>query len=83
MTALTVRRLRELAALVAIGDGVVGALAPRRHTLLWLDGPRPYRAAMAPFVRRPGVTRLLSTVQIALGLWIASRQWPRGGASAG
>lgn len=70
-------RVKELGAILMIGDGVVGALAPRRHTRLWLDGPRPYRNAMKPFVRNPELTRLLSVAQVALGVWWASRQWPR------
>ena len=70
------RRMTEIAALLLIGDGVVGLLQPERHTRLWRNGPAPYRAAMQPFVRNPGLTRFAAAGELALGLWWASRQRP-------
>lgn len=68
------KRLKESLAIVLIGDGVVALLDPDRHNRLWKRGPEPYRKVMEEFVRRPGLTRVLSVLKIALGLWLASRQ---------
>lgn len=65
-------RLREMIAVIVIGDGVVGLTQPRRHTWLWRSGPRPYQEAMQAFIERPGMTQVVSLVQISLGLWL----WP-------
>lgn len=71
------QRVTEIAALLLIGDGVVGMLQPRRHARLWRSGPKPYRSAMEPFVRHPGLTRVLGAAEAAAGLWWASRQRSR------
>ena len=70
-------RVAEIAALLMVGDGVVGLVQPGRHTRLWRSGPRPYRAAMEPLVRHPGLTRVIAAAEAAAGLWWASRQQPR------
>lgn len=70
-------RVTEIAALLLVGDGVVGMLQPERHVRLWQRGPRTYRAAVEPFVKHPGLTRVLAAAEAAAGLWWASRQRPR------
>lgn len=74
---MTTEHIKELVAMLMIGDGVIALAQPRRHALLWRFGPASYRDAMEAFVRRPGLTRLLGGVQAGLGLWLASRQQPR------
>lgn len=69
-------RIAEFLVIVLIGDGRVGLLQPRRHSRLWRSGPAPYRAAIDAFLRKPGITRLLSVGQAAVGVWLASRQRP-------
>ncbi len=71
-------RVEELLAMVAIGDGVVGFLAPRRHSLLWSFGPEGYRRAMEAFAERPGLVRVLAAVEVAGGLCLALRQYEDG-----
>ena len=71
------QRATEIAALLMVGDGIVGMLQPERHTRLWQSGPGPYRAAMKQFVRHPGLTRVVAAAEAAAGLWWASRQPPR------
>lgn len=71
------QRIAEVAALLLVGDGVVGLMQPERHARLWRSGPRPYREAMQPFVRHPGLTRVAAAAEAAVGLWWASRQRPR------
>lgn len=68
------QRIAEIAALLLIGDGMVGMLQPERHTRLWRRGPAPYRAAMEPFVRHSWLPRILGAVETGAGLWWASRQ---------
>ena len=68
------QRATEVAALLMVGDGVVGMLQPERHARLWQSGPRPYRAAMEPFARHPGLTRVIAAAEAGAGLWWASRQ---------
>ena len=40
---MTAARMKELLALMMIGEGVVGALNPKGHLGLWKIGPRPLR----------------------------------------
>ena len=70
------RRMKEMMAAGMIGDGVMALADPHRHTRLWAEGPGPWRKAMKPFVRRPGLTRTLGALEIGAGLWLASRQQP-------
>lgn len=72
------RRAKELAAIAAIGDGVVGLVAPRRHSLLWRVGPEGYQEAIGWFAGRPGVVRLLAAAEVGAGLWLALRQYGEG-----
>ena len=68
------QRVGEVAAILLVGDGLVGMLQTERHTRLWWSGPRPYRAIMTPFVRHPQLTRIVAAAEVAAGLWWASRQ---------
>lgn len=38
---MAAKRLREIIAIILIGDGVVGLLDPKRHVGLWRRGPEP------------------------------------------
>ena len=71
------KQIKEMAAIVMIGDGVVALLTPERHCRLWKFGPRRYREVIAWFEERPHVTRLFSAAEIGLGVWLALRQQPR------
>lgn len=71
------QRLKEAVAIVVIGDGVVAAISPRRHSRLWQGGPGWYKQFMQMFIDRPGMTRISGVAQVVLGLSLASRQWPR------
>lgn len=70
------RRLLELGAMMAIGDGVLAMLYPHRHVELWEGGPSPYRELVAWCDRHPNRTRALGAVEVGLGLWLATRQYP-------
>jgi hypothetical protein len=68
------RRIKELVAIVTIGDGVVALLAPRGHALLWKMGPARLRRAAQWFADRPNLLRLIAASQIAWGVWLALKQ---------
>ncbi|MGB3681915.1 MAG: hypothetical protein WA990_05460 [Rubrobacteraceae bacterium] len=74
------RRIKELGAIVVIGDGVVGLVAPRRHSLLWKFGPEGYQEALRWFAGRPVLVRFLAAADVAaelgLGLMLALKQYP-------
>lgn len=59
--------------MLAIGDGVVGAVAPRRHMARWSSGPKAYEAVMRPFARHPRLTRALAVVEVAAATSYALR----------
>lgn len=69
------RRVKEVLAILMVGDGVIGLAAPRRHSLLWKFGPERYKQIMADFAKRPILVRFLSAASIVAGLWLALRQY--------
>lgn len=70
------RRIKETLAVITIGDGVIALLAPREHSLLWDVGPDSARTVARFFADNPNYMRLLGATQIALGVWLALRQYP-------
>jgi hypothetical protein len=68
-------RLAELTAIILIGDGVLAVIAPREHMRLWQSGPRGWQKVTRRFERRPGLTRTVGAVEIALGVWLAKAQY--------
>lgn len=66
--------VRDLGGIALIGDGVVGALIPKRHVGRYQRGPSPWRSTMVFFGRNPSLTRTLAVGELALGLWIATRR---------
>lgn len=69
------QRLKELVAILLIGDGVLAVIAPRRHPRLWLPGPPGYKHTLQALRNRPVLKRFLGIAQVGLGLWLAARQW--------
>jgi hypothetical protein len=68
------RRLIEAGALFLIGDGIMGLLRPRRHSLLWHFGPQLVKAATEELATHPKTARSLYLAEIALGVYLASSQ---------
>jgi hypothetical protein len=68
------KRLKELGAMMMVGDGVLGMATPERHCRLWQVGPEPWQQLVEQFAERPGLTRLLGAAEVALGLWLAAHQ---------
>lgn len=76
-TTIWTARVAEMAAIFMVGDGLVGLVQPQRHVDLWKQDALGADKTVTPFVGRPGLRRLYAAAQIAVGLWLASRQRPR------
>ena len=73
---MTTQRIIQMIGMLMIGDGVLSAMAPRRHAALWHAGPQPWRRLMRRSIRQPDGTRTFGVAEVALGLWLARRQLP-------
>ena len=68
------KRLLELAGLILIGDGLMGLLRPRRHSLLWHIGPQLAKAVTEELAEHPQTARAIYAGELALGIALASTQ---------
>ncbi len=75
-TELITRRIIQLGALFLIGDGVMGLIKPRWHSLLWHFGPQIAKAATEELAAHPNTARAVYAAEIALGIAVASVQTP-------
>ena len=75
-TELITRRVVELGALCLIGDGIMGLIKPRCHSLLWHFGPELMRATTETLAEHPKIARGIYAAEVAIGILIASRQTP-------
>jgi hypothetical protein len=66
-------RWLDLAAMLMIGDGALAAVAPRRHMLVWREGPESWEHFVDAFAQRPAMTRVLGLIEVAAGFWLAGR----------
>lgn len=73
---LTARRLIQAGALFLIGDGVMGLVKPRWHSLLWHFGPQLAKAATEELAEHPKTARAIYLAEAALGVALASMQTP-------
>ena len=73
---LATRRLVQLGALFLIGDGVMGLIKPRWHSLLWNFGPQLARAVTEELADHPKTARGVYLAEAALGIVLAARQTP-------
>ena len=76
MNNLIVRRCVQLGALFLIGDGVMGMLKPRWHSLLWHFGPELFRAVTEELADHPRTARSVYLAEAALGIAVATLQTP-------
>jgi hypothetical protein len=72
------RRMKESLAILTVGDGAIELVSPREHSLLWEIGPESTRKVARFFAENPNYMRLIGAAQIALGLWLALRQYREG-----
>lgn len=73
---LATRRIVQLGALFLIGDGVMGLIKPRWHSLLWHFGPELARAVTEELAEHPKVARSIYLAEAALGVVLAASQTP-------
>lgn len=73
---LVVRRVLELGALFLIGDGIMGLIKPRWHSLLWSFGPELVKAATEELASHPKTARAVYLAEVAAGVALASMQTP-------
>ena len=66
------KRLLEPFALILIGDGLMGLLRPRRHSLLWHFGPQLAKAVTEELAEHPNTARSIYAAELALGIAVAS-----------
>jgi hypothetical protein len=71
---LITKRLLELAGLILIGDGLMGLLRPRRHSLLWHFGPELAKAVTEELADHPKTSRAIYAAEVALGVALATSQ---------
>ena len=68
------KRLLELAGLILIGDGLMGLICPRRHTLLWHVRPQLAKAVTEELADHPQTARANYAAELAAGVVLASIQ---------
>jgi hypothetical protein len=68
------KRLKEVLALWMVGEGLIGALRPRRYMQLWRFGPERYQKFIETLTDHPNTTRLLCAAEATIGVWWALRQ---------
>jgi hypothetical protein len=68
------KRLLELAGLILIGDGLMGLLRPRRHSLLWHCGPELAKAVTEELADHPKTSRAIYAAELVAGIALASIQ---------
>ncbi|MEY2547612.1 MAG: hypothetical protein QOD64_194 [Verrucomicrobiota bacterium] len=71
---LILQRLLEFAGLILIGDGLMGLLRPRRHSLLWHCGPQLAKAISEELADHPATARAIYAVELAAGVVLATTQ---------
>lgn len=71
---LILKRILELAGLILIGDGLMGLLHPRRHSLLWHFGPELAKAVTEELAEHPKTSRAIYAAELAAGVALASLQ---------
>jgi hypothetical protein len=64
-------RLRDLVAILLVGDGVLAVMAPQRRMRRWLIGPSWFRELVGWFERRPNLSRALGLLTALVGVAIA------------
>ncbi len=70
------RRVVQAGALFLIGDGVMGLLKPRWHSLLWHAGPELLTAATEELAAHPKTARAIYFAELVAGIALASMQTP-------
>ena len=71
---LVVNRLKDIAAVALVGDGVLALVYPQRRVRLWKHGPGWWERVMGPLAKRPNLVRALAAAEVGVGLLLAARE---------
>jgi len=71
---LIARRVIRVGALILIGDGIMGLIKPRWHSLFWHFGPQLAKAVTEELADHPKAARAFYLAEAAAGIAIASLQ---------
>ncbi len=71
------KRVKNVLAMLAIGDGVMQIIAPQEHEHLWMVGPAWLSKAkgIGRLAENPRYTRLLGAAQVGGAVWFALRYY--------
>jgi hypothetical protein len=72
---LWTKRIKDLIAMVLVGDGVLTFIAARNRALLWRFGPERLRKSTSWQANHPLYMRLEAIASIGIGVWLALRQY--------
>ena len=69
------KRIKDLLAMLLIGDGVLTVIGARNRALVWRFGPESLRRSTSWQADHPLLMRLEGMASIAVGVWLALRQY--------
>lgn len=69
------KRIKDLLAVLLIGDGVLTVIGARNRALVWRFGPESLRRSTSWQADHPLLMRLEGMASIAVGVWLALRQY--------
>ena len=69
------KRIKDIAAMLLIGDGTLTIIGARERALVWRFGPERLRKSTIWQADHPGLMRLEGAASVALGVLLAWRQY--------
>ena len=69
------KRIKDIAAMLLIGDGALTLIGARKRALVWRFGPKGLCESTSWQADHPGLMRLEGVASIALGALLAWRQY--------
>ena len=75
MRDLWIKRIKDLIAMLLIGDGALTLIAARNRAFVWRFGPKGLRKSASWQADQPFFMRLEGLASIAIGVWLALRQY--------
>ena len=69
------KRIKDIVAMLSIGDGALTLIGARERALVWRFGPEGLRNSTSWQADHPGFMRLEGVASIATGVWLALGQY--------
>jgi hypothetical protein len=69
------KRIKDIIAMLLIGDGALTLIAARNRALVWGFGPERLRKSASWQADYPLFMRLEGMASVAVGVWLALRQY--------